>query len=193
MARVGVFGGTFDPVHIAHLVAALEVRHALQLDYVLLVVANEPWQKVTDRDVTPAEDRFAMVAAAVENVEGLRPSRVEIDRGGTSYTADTLKTLSTPGAELFLIIGADVDLDTWVRVDEVRALARLVVVTRPGETSALDDGEVVPIPALAISGSDIRERVAQGRPVEFLVPDPVLHLIRQRGLYAGGRMRNDDS
>ena len=186
MPRVGVFGGTFDPVHIAHLVAALEVRHALALDRVLLVVANEPWQKSSARRVTPAEDRFAMVVAATEGIAGLEASRVEIDRGGVSYTADTLKELSGMRTELFLIVGADIDLDTWVRADEVRERAKLVVVTRPGQTSALDDAEVVPIPALAISGSDIRDRIAHGRPVNFLVPDPVLHLIHDRGLYAGG-------
>lgn len=184
MQRVGVFGGTFDPVHIAHLVAALEVRHALDLDRVLLVVANEPWQKVTERELTPAEDRYAMVEAAVQGVDGLEASRVEIDRGGTTYTADTLKELATPGTELFLIVGADVDLDTWIRTDEVRELAEVVVVTRPGDASPAQ-GTVVPVTAIDVSGSELRRRVAEGRPVQFLIPDPALRFIRERGLYAG--------
>ena len=180
-----MLGGTFDPIHIAHLVAALEVRHALGLDDVLLVVANEPWQKVERRRVTPAEDRFALVAAAVADVEGLTASRIEIDRGGPSYTADTLAALAGEDRELFLIVGADIHLDTWVRADEVRRLAQLVVVTRPTDAPP-PDATVVPIPALAISASDLRQRLADGRPVEFLIPPGALRCIRERGLYAGG-------
>src|SRR3954454_20918200 len=108
-ARIGVFGGTFDPVHIGHLVAAVNVRHALALDRVLLVVANVPWQKAGSRVVTPAEDRFAMVKAAVGDVPGIEASRLEIDRGGPSLTADTLAAVSSlePDADLFCILGAD--------------------------------------------------------------------------------------
>lgn len=179
-----MLGGTFDPVHIAHLVAALECRHALALDRVLLMVANEPWQKVADRRVTPAEDRFAMVRAAVADVDGLEASRIEIDRGGPSYTADTLGQLAAPDTDLFLIVGSDVDLDTWVRADEVRRLAELVVVTRPGD-SPPTGARVVPIPALAISGTDLRARLADGRPVNFLIPSAALRFIRERCLYAG--------
>ncbi|HZN14456.1 MAG TPA: nicotinate-nucleotide adenylyltransferase [Acidimicrobiales bacterium] len=180
--RVGVFGGTFDPIHIAHLVAALEVRHALGLDEVLLVVANEPWQK-SGRALTPAEDRLAMVEAAVADVDGLQASRIEIDRGGVSYTVDTLHELA--GDDLFLIVGSDVDLDTWKQADDVRRLAQVVVVTRPGSPPPAD-GVVVEIPALNVSASDLRRRLAEGRPVEFMVPKPVLRIIRDRGLYAGG-------
>ena len=182
--RVGVFGGTFDPVHIGHLVAALEARHALGLDRVMLVVANEPWQK-QDHAVTPAEDRYEMVAAAVQGVDGLEPSRIEIDRGGPSYSADTLAGLASSDRELFLIVGSDVDVDTWMRADEVRRLARIVVVTRPGDQPPAG-AEVVEIPRLAISASDLRRRLAEGRPVEFLIPPGALHCIRDRGLYAGG-------
>lgn len=183
--RIGVLGGTFDPIHIAHLVAALEARHALELDEVLLVVANEPWQKVDDRHVTSAEDRFAMVAAAVADVAGIAASRIEIDRGGPSYTADTLEQLSSADRDLFLIVGSDVHLDTWVRVDDVRRLAQLVVVTRPGEPPTAD-AVVVEIPALAVSASDLRTRLTAGRPVDFLIPPGALRFIRERGLYAGG-------
>ena len=182
--RVGVFGGTFDPVHVGHLVAALEARDALSLDVVLIVVANEPWQKVGQRAVTPAEDRYAMVEAAVVDVDGLEPSRIEIDRGGPSYTADTVAALAGADVELFLIVGADVDLNTWARGDEVRRQAQVVVVARGGTTPA-PGTTVVEMPALDISASDLRRRLAEGRPVDFLIPAPTLRVIRQRGLYAG--------
>ena len=107
--RVGIFGGTFDPPHVGHLVTAVDVRHELRLDRVLLVVSNTPWQKVGSRPITPAADRLAMVEAAVAGVEGLEASAVEIDAGGLSYTADTLATLlaKDPDLELFVILGAD--------------------------------------------------------------------------------------
>src|SRR5688572_955042 len=135
MSRIGVFGGTFDPIHVGHLVTAVNVRHELSLDEVLLVVANDPWQKTGHQLVTPAQDRLAMVTAAIENVKGISASDVEIRRGGASYTADTLRDLQRerPDAELFLILGSDAaaGLPTWEHVDEVRALSTLVVVTRP--------------------------------------------------------------
>ncbi len=191
--RLGVFGGTFDPVHVGHLVAAVNARHALELDRVLMVVANHPWQKHA-RTVTPASDRFAVVEAAVTSVEGIEASQMEVERGGLSYTADTLDELSLrhPDAELFLVIGADVadDLDTWERVDAVREQATLVVVNRPGvrPRKPLSDWKAVSvdIPALDISSTDLRARAADGRPLDFLVPEPAVRLIRQRGLYAGG-------
>ena len=191
MKRVGVFGGTFDPLHVGHLVAAVNARHALHLDRVLLVVANQPWQK-GDRPMTPAEDRYAMVAAAVAGHDGLEPSRLEIDRGGASYTADTLEALAAaePEAELFLVVGRDVasELATWERLDAVRRLAVLVVVDRPGAPEpALGPGwrvERVPIPLLALSASDLRARAAAGQPLDWLVPEPVIACIRERGLYA---------
>ncbi len=181
--RIGVFGGTFDPVHIAHLVAAINARDALALDRVLLVVSNEPWQKVDDHEVTPAEDRFALVEAAVAGIDRLEASRIELDRGGPSYTVDTLQELAGPQRKLFLIIGADVAVDSWVRADEVRALAEVVVVTRPGQTPP-EGAAVVDIPGLEISGSDLRKRLRDGRSVEFLIPERVLRCIRDRGLYA---------
>jgi nicotinate-nucleotide adenylyltransferase len=181
-------------VHVGHLVAAVNARHALDLDRVLMVVANQPWQKHA-RTVTPAPDRFAVVEAAVTSVEGIEASSMEVERGGPSYTADTLDelTLRHPGAELFLVIGADVadELDTWERVEAVRELATLVVVNRPGvrPTKPLSGWKAVSveIPALDISSTDLRARAVDGRPLDFLVPEPAVRLIRERGLYAGGR------
>jgi len=192
--RLGVLGGTFDPLHVGHLVAAVNVRHALELDRVLVVVANQPWQKV-DRSVTPAEDRYALVEAAVGDVDGVEASRLEIDRGGASYTADTLAQLTEqhPGAELFLIVGSDVadELDTWDRIDIVRAMARLVVVNRPGAPMPPLDprwrATQVEIPNLEISSTDLRARAAGGRALVYLVPAAAVRCIRERGLYAGGR------
>ena len=191
--RIGVFGGTFDPVHVGHLVAAVNVRHALALDQLLLVVANVPWQKIGGRTVTPAEDRFAMVCAAVEGVDGLEASRLEIDRGGRSYTADTLAALAAadPTAELFCVVGEDVaaSIATWDRVDDVRRLATLAVVNRPGghRPRGLEGWRVaaVEIPALAISSTDLRARAADGRPLDYLVPAGAIRCIRERRLYAG--------
>src|SRR6187549_948335 len=134
--RIGVFGGTFDPPHVGHLVAAVNVRHSLSLDRVLLMVANDPWQKSGSRCISDAADRLAMVEAAVAGVDGLEAGAAEIERGGTSYTADTLATLSSDGSrELFLIVGSDAaaGLATWERGDEVRRLSTVVVVTRPGD------------------------------------------------------------
>jgi nicotinate-nucleotide adenylyltransferase len=189
---VGVLGGTFDPVHTGHLVAAVNVRHDLQLDRVLLVVANAPWQK-SARRITPAPDRLAVVTAAVHGTPGVEASSIEIDRGGESYTADTLEELDDPDRELFLIVGSDVaaDLHTWRRPDTVARLATLVVVTR-GRMPDVHPGppwrvEHVRIPALDISSSDLRARAAGGRPLEHLVPLPAIACIRERGLYAGDR------
>jgi nicotinate-nucleotide adenylyltransferase len=191
VAAIGVFGGTFDPPHVGHLATALEVRSALGLDRVLLVVANRPWQKVGTRSITAAADRFAMVEAAVSGVEGLEASAVEIERGGDSFTADTLRTLAgrNPGAPLHLVLGADAaaGLHTWERVDEVRAMASLVVVERSGaEPAAIPAGWrgcVVPVTRLDVSSTDLRRRVAEDRPVDFLVPPGVVSCIRDRHLY----------
>lgn len=194
--RVGVLGGTFDPVHIGHLVAASEVRHALGLDVVLLVVAASPWQKTGTRSITPAEDRLAVVAAAVEGIEGLEASAIELERDGPTYTADTLAALGETGDELFLIVGADVAnlLGTWVRPAEVKAAATLVVVGRPGSTADVaalrGEGwrvEHVDIPALDVSSSDLRARLADGRPIDGLVPAGAVHEIEKRGRYARSR------
>lgn len=191
--RIGILGGTFDPVHVGHLSAAVEVRAAMGLDRMLLVVAAVPWQKVGQRAVTPAEDRFAVVAAAAAEVDGLEASRLELDRGGPSYTADTVAQLATlhPGSELFLVVGADVvpELATWERVDDVRDAVTLVVVARPGVPLMLPlapwRARAVAIPALDVSSSDLRARVAAGRPIDALVPPAAVRQIRRLGLYAG--------
>ncbi|MET0143343.1 MAG: nicotinate-nucleotide adenylyltransferase [Ilumatobacteraceae bacterium] len=191
--RVGLFGGTFDPPHVGHLVTAVNVRHALELDVVVLMVANIPWQK-SGRAITPAADRFAMVEAAVADVPGLEPGRLEIDLGGPSFTADTLAALAdrNPGADLYTIVGDDAaaGLTTWERHDEIVRRSAMVVVDRPGEPVRLP-GEVawihVEVPRLEVSSTDLRARFTDGRPLDYLVTDPVLQVIEQRGLY--GRVR----
>lgn len=196
--RIGVLGGTFDPVHVGHLATAAEVRHALRLDTVLLVVAASPWQKVGTREITPASDRLAVVEAAIADADGLEASALEMERDGPTYTADTLAVLheTEPDAELFLIVGADVaaELDTWVRVAEVQAAATLVVVLRPGTDVSVGSlhelgwrVESVTVPALDISSTDLRERLAEGRPVDFLIPTQAVRVIRERGLYPASR------
>ena len=194
-ARIGVLGGTFDPPHLGHLAAGLEVRHSLRLSKVLFVVANDPWQKSGLRPVTPACLRLEMVRAAVGNLDGLEASALEMDRGGESYTADTLEELRGlhPEAELMLVVGSDTaqGLDTWKRPAELRELATTVVVDRAGRSGGRPpDGwpaVVVEIPALDISSCDIRARFADGRPVEALVPGPVADIVRSRGLYGCAR------
>lgn len=192
--RTGVMGGTFDPVHIGHLIAAVCVRHALSLDSVQLVVANEPWQKIGERNVTPAEDRFSVVQAAVEGVEGVVASRLEIDRGGLSYTADTVAELKqTVGGEIFLVVGGDLvnELYTWERVEEVRDATTLVVVERGGVPVSPDPPgwrtSRVEMPLIDLSSSELRVRFSDGRPVDFLIPDPAIERIRALGLYADRR------
>jgi nicotinate-nucleotide adenylyltransferase len=186
--RVGVLGGTFDPVHTAHVVVAVEVRSALALDRVLLVPAGDPWQK-RGRVLASARDRLALVEAAVDGIEGIEASAVEVEREGASVTADTLEALAAPGRELALVLGADAvaNMHTWRRLEETRHLATLVVVEREGE-HALPPGpgwkvEHVAIPRLDVSSTDVRARLAAGRPIDGLVPPEVVRAIRSRGLY----------
>jgi nicotinate-nucleotide adenylyltransferase len=187
---VGLFGGTFDPPHVGHLVTAVNVRHALDLDVVVLMVANVPWQKEGQRSITPALDRLAMVEAAVADVPGLEAGRLEIDLGGPSFTADTLAALARhePGAELYTIVGDDAaaGLATWERHGEVVGSSRMVVVDRPGEAVRLADDVAwihVEVPRLEVSSTDLRARFVDGRPLDYLVTDPVLQVIAARGLY----------
>ena len=195
--RIGLFGGTFDPPHVGHLVTAVNVRHALNLDSVILMVANDPWQKSGARDVTTAEDRFAMVEAAVSVVDGVVAGRDEIDRGGPSYTADTLMALAEkhPGAELFTIVGDDAaaGLTSWTRVDQVAQYSQLVVVDRPGVAVELPtqfNWLRVESPRLEVSSTDLRSRFSDGRPLDYLVTEPVLRLIEERGLYGSAARMN---
>lgn len=191
MERLGIFGGTFDPPHVGHLAAAVNARHDLGLDRVLLVVNNVPWQKVGSRVISDAEDRLALVEAAVEGVEGLEASRLELDAGGMSYTAETLASLRAeePGRELFVILGNDAaaGLLTWERVDEVRELATIVVVDRPGSPPVppLEGWRWVhlEVPLLEVSSTELRSRAEAGRPLDFLVPDDVIACMEERGLY----------
>jgi nicotinate-nucleotide adenylyltransferase len=195
--RLGLLGGTFDPPHLGHVAAATEARRALSLDRVLLVVANDPWQKSPLRTITPAADRLAMVEAATEGLVGIEASRIELDRGGPSYTIDTVEQLraeaSTRGValpDLFVIVGADIvpTLSTWQLVEQLRELVTLVVVARPhaptpstpaGWRTALIDGL-----DLDVSSSEIRERLAEGQPAGEMVPRAVEHCISRRDLYA---------
>jgi len=180
-------GGTFDPVHVAHLVAATEARSQLGLDHVLVVVAGDPWQK-HGAVVAPADLRYEMVAAAVDGVDGIEASRLEIDRSGRTYTIDTVEELRAPDRELFLIVGGDlVDrLATWHRVDELRDLVTLAVIERAGDACAPPrEWKSVPVsmPRLDISSTDLRRRLAAGEPVDFLVPAGALRVLRAHALY----------
>ena len=189
--RVGVFGGTFDPPHVGHLVTAINVHHALDLDVVIMMVANVPWQKDGTRDITPAEDRLEMVAAAVDAVPGLIPGRQELDLGGNSYTADTLAALADeyPDADLFTIVGDDAaaKLHSWERSGEVIDRSDLVVVDRPGAPVELDpdvDWIRVEVPHLDVSSTDLRARFVDGRPLDYLLTGATLDVIERRGLYS---------
>jgi nicotinate-nucleotide adenylyltransferase len=196
--RIGVMGGTFDPIHHGHLVAASEVAGLFGLDEVVFVPTGQPWQK-SEREVSPAEDRYLMTVIATASNPRFSVSRVDVDRDGPTYTIDTLSDLHAqrPDAELFFITGADAlgQILSWRDSDRFLRLAHFVGVTRPG--FALADGHLPPgavslveIPALAISSTDCRDRVARGMPVWYLVPDGVVQYIEKRGLYRaepGGR------
>jgi nicotinate-nucleotide adenylyltransferase len=195
MGRIGVFGGTFDPPHIGHLSVAVEVRGALALDRVLLVVANDPWQKRGTRVLTPAADRLEMVRLAAEGIDGVEADDREIRRGGPSFTVDTVRELldEAPGSEVHVIVGGDAaaGLTTWERADELAELATVVVVHRPGfavpEAPAGFRWLTVDVPALDVSSSDIRARAAAGRPIDVLVPAPAATWIVRHDIYPRDR------
>jgi nicotinate-nucleotide adenylyltransferase len=194
VTKLGLMGGTFDPIHHGHLVAAEEARYALGLERVLFIPAGTPWQKESG-PVTPADQRLEMTKLAIADNEFFEVSRVELDREGRTYTIETLQAVReqvAPGAELFFVTGADAILQilTWKDPEEALALATFVAVSRPGhdlhelEELGVSDRVVrLEIPALAISSTDIRRRVAAGRPIRYLVPEQVRRYIEEQGLY----------
>ncbi len=185
-------GGTFDPVHHGHLSAANEVRHRYDLDEVVFVPTGQPWQKAS-RQVSPAEDRYLMTVVATASNPCFSVSRIDVDRPGPTYTIDTLRDLKAlhADAELFFITGADAmaQILGWRDASELFALAHFVGVSRPGYAAAdlspfpVGSVTLLEVPALAISSSDCRQRVAAGEPVWYLVPDGVVQYIDKRGLY----------
>lgn len=190
--RLGIFGGTFDPIHIGHLVAAVNAKAAASLDACYFVVANVPWQKENVRTVTPAEVRYGLVARALEGLPGLEASDIEIRRGGPSFTYDTLSELSKthPQDELVMIVGADaaLEMSSWERASELSELADLLIVSRPGfvppeKILGWKEWEVAEIPSLDISSTDLRQRVRDGRPLDFLLPGFAIDFIRETGMY----------
>jgi len=190
--RLGVMGGTFDPIHHGHLVAGSEVASLFELDEVVFVPTGTPWQKA-ESEVTPAEDRYLMTVIATASNPRFTVSRTDLDRSGPTYTIDTLRDLRAqrgPDVELYFITGADAlsNILTWRDVDELFELAHFVGCTRPGHRLAdpgLPDGRVslVEVPALAISSTDCRDRVRRGEPIWYLVPDGIVQYINKRGLY----------
>jgi nicotinate-nucleotide adenylyltransferase len=192
--RIGIFGGTFDPPHAGHVAAARAVIAQLGLDRLLLVVANDPWQKSGQRVVSPAADRFALVEALAPEIPGAEASRLEIDRGGPSYSVDTAEEILAEAGgqpvELYLVVGADLvpELESWHRAEDLQHLVTLAVVSRPsGPRPAVPPGwraERVDGPRVSVSSSEIRDLMAAGRPVEGMVPEAVIRCIRRRALYA---------
>jgi nicotinate-nucleotide adenylyltransferase len=187
--RVGVMGGTFDPIHHGHLVAASEVAQRFELDEVIFVPAGQPWMK---EGVSLAEHRYLMTVIATASNPRFTTSRVDIDRGGPTYTIDTLRELRQlhPDADLFFITGADAvaQIVEWKDVDELWELAHFVAVSRPGHALSIrglpEQGvSSLVVPALAISSTDCRRRVDRGFPVWYLVPDGVVQYISKHRLY----------
>ena len=195
--RLGILGGTFDPPHAGHLAAALAVQTQVALDELVLMVANEPWQKVGDRQVTPAEVRFEMTEALVDGISGLRADDREIRRGGPTFTVDTLEEIlaEQPNTEIFLIVGADTAnrLETWHRASDVVRLSTIVIVNRDDSTNAasgfLRDARVVNVTmnAVDVSSSAIRKAVAHGESINSATSSSVASIIRDRSLYVGQR------
>jgi nicotinate-nucleotide adenylyltransferase len=188
---VGIFGGTSDPPHRGHLAAAERARAALGLDRVLFVVANDPWQKSPGRTVSPAAMRVQLVRDSIADNPGFEVCSLEIERGGPSYTIDTVSELSESEGinDPWVIVGSDLaaTLDTWERADELKNLVRIAVLSRPGSPLALPSGwrsVALESDELDISSSQIREMVAKGQGIGELVPESAVHDIGALGLYA---------
>jgi nicotinate-nucleotide adenylyltransferase len=189
--RIGVMGGTFDPIHHGHLVAASEVAAALSLDEVVFVPTGEPWHK---KPVSSAEHRYLMTVIATAANPQFTVSRIDIDRPGVTYTVDTLRDLLAlmPDADLFFISGADAiaQILAWKEVDEIWSLAEFIAVSRPGHNLELPEApegniSVLEVPALSISSTNIRQRAGASKPIWYLVPDGVVQYIAKHKLYEG--------
>ena len=192
--RLGVMGGTFDPIHVGHLIAASEALHVFELDRILFVPTGQPWQKENYSD---PEDRFMMTSLGASTHRSFAVSRIELDRKGPTFTADTMKTLKDfhgPDTQLFFILGADaaVRFGTWKKVEGLAELTELIAVTRPGFALGQIEPEpwwphihLMEMPGIDVSATEVRTRARAGRPIDYLVPAPVATFIHERGLYVG--------
>jgi len=189
--RQGVMGGTFDPIHHGHLVTAEEALWQFELDEVVFVPTGLPWMK-EHKDVAPSEDRYLMTVIATASNPSFSVSRLEIDRDGPTHTVETLRRLRSEypsDLKLYFITGADaiLELSEWKDSEEVQSLAQFIAATRPGYDIGVFEGRpgvsVMDVPALAISSTDIRRRVKQGRPIRYLVPGGVQTYIEKASLY----------
>jgi nicotinate-nucleotide adenylyltransferase len=203
--RIGILGGTFDPPHLGHVAAARAVHEALDLDRLLLVVANDPWQKSATRTITPAAARFAMAQALADGLPGVEASSMEIDRGGPSFTVVTVEALlaeavaaGRPRPDISLVIGADLvdGLDTWERADDLRQMVTVAVVSRPPVHGGPAPSRTPPPgwrvrwvdgPLVDVSSSAVRDALEKGDDVDDAVPAAVMRCIRRQNLYAVGR------
>ncbi len=191
MSKLGVMGGTFDPIHYGHLLTAEEALQQFDLEAVIFVPTGQPWMKEHEA-VSPPEDRYLMTVIATASNPRFRVSRMEVDREGTTYTVDTLRGLKAEhgeDADLFFVTGADAILEIvqWKQPEELFELAHFIAATRPGYDIAAFDAHpaitVMKIPALAISSTDIRARVRDGRPIRYLVPEGVNSYVTKASLY----------
>jgi len=187
--HIGIFGGTFDPPHIGHLLIATHVRHALGLDVLKVVVANDPWQKSDHRQVTAARDRLEMVRLAVEPYADVEASDIEIRRGGSSYSIETVEAAFDEGATVVdLVVGRDAagGLDSWHRADELRDMVTVTIVGRPGSSAdapPLWRTRYVTVPQVDVSSTDLRRRLADDEPVDVLIAPAVIDYIERLDLY----------
>lgn len=191
--RIGIFGGTFDPPHNGHVAAAVQVRHALGLDRVIVVVANDPWQKQSD-SISPPDVRLRLARAAFAGLESIEVSDIEIRRGGATFTIDTVEAMRVGPVQLVVVIGSDAaaGLPTWHRASDLAAIVEFAVVTREGSPESTArvlppgfSGRLVPITRLDVSSTHVRRRVLAGEPIDGLVPPPVVREIGHSRLYTG--------